>query len=62
MNKTNRHAEIIRRMTEIEELKANGDLTVRQDEELGWEYCQLEEELENLEADGPSKSEIKNGS
>lgn len=52
MDKTNRAIKITRRMTEIEELKANGDLTVRQDEDLGWEYCQLEEELENLEVAG----------
>ena len=41
-----RWLEIAQRMTEIEELRAPGDLSQREDEKLAYEYDDLIEELE----------------
>lgn len=49
MDKTNRVIKIARRMTEIEEIKANKDLCEFREEELSIEYENLEEELSNIE-------------
>jgi hypothetical protein len=49
MDKTNRAVKVCRRMAEIEELRANGDLSPQTDEELSEEYDNLENELEGLE-------------
>ena len=49
MDKTNRVLKITRRMTEIEELKSNGEMSQRAAEELTVEYGILDEELNSLE-------------
>ena len=49
LDKTNRAIKITRRMTEIEEFRANDDLSAAKDEELSIECGELEEELEALE-------------
>jgi hypothetical protein len=49
MDKTNRALKISRRMTEIEELKANADLSQQAADELTVEYDILDEELNSLE-------------
>jgi hypothetical protein len=49
MDKTNRIIKITRRMTEIEELRANRDLPQLVDEELAYEYDDLEQELSDIE-------------
>ena len=48
MDKTNRVVRICRRMAEIEDIRAFGDLPVREEEDLSYEYDDLSEELRAL--------------